>query len=96
MSNNNQQLELLEINIKKLITGKRVLETENKQLVAQIGKMNKDLNELAKEIDSLKKANRTLKTANAILGSNEHKRETKLKINSLIKEIDHCIVQLTN
>ncbi len=35
-----------------------------------------------------------LKYSNALLGSEEYKRETKLKINALIREIDSCIVQL--
>jgi hypothetical protein len=33
--------------------------------------------------------------AKTILGSDENKRETKLKINTLIREIDHCIAQLS-
>ncbi|MBQ0735477.1 hypothetical protein [Aquimarina celericrescens] len=36
-----------------------------------------------------------LKNANAMLGSDEFKRETKLKINALIREIDMCIAQLS-
>ncbi len=36
-----------------------------------------------------------LKLTNSILGSEDYKRETKLKINALIKEIDHCIIQLS-
>ena len=38
----------------------------------------------------------TLKFANSILGSQESKRETKLKINTLIKEIDDCISKLSD
>ena len=38
----------------------------------------------------------TLKYANSILGSDESKRETKLKINTLIKEIDECISKLSD
>ena len=38
----------------------------------------------------------TLKTTNALLGSNDFKRETKLKINTLIREIDACIVALSD
>ena len=38
----------------------------------------------------------TLKFANSILGSDESKRETKLKINTLIKEIDECISKLSD
>jgi hypothetical protein len=38
----------------------------------------------------------TLKMVNSLLGSEENKRETKLKINSLIREIDYCIAQLSD
>nr|WP_262497298.1 hypothetical protein [Flavobacterium columnare] len=37
-----------------------------------------------------------VKITNALLGSDEFKRDTKLKINSLIKEIDYCIAQLSD
>lgn len=36
-----------------------------------------------------------LKMANSLLGSDEDNRETKLKINTLIRDIDHCIAQLS-
>ena len=36
-----------------------------------------------------------LKLANSMLGSNEFKRDTKLKINTLVREIDKCIIQLS-
>ena len=39
---------------------------------------------------------KTLKFANSILGSDNSKRETKLKINTLIKEIDDCISNLSD
>lgn len=35
-----------------------------------------------------------LKVAKTIEGSSTNTKDTKLKINSLIKEIDKCIVQL--
>ena len=37
----------------------------------------------------------SLKMANSMLGSNENKTEAKLKINTLIREIDQCIAQLS-
>lgn len=36
-----------------------------------------------------------LKLTSSMLGSEDYKRETKLKINALIREIDHCITQLS-
>ncbi len=37
----------------------------------------------------------SLKVANAIVGSKEDKHLTKIKMNTLIREIDKCIVQLS-
>lgn len=50
----------------------------------------------SKEIEALKKEQQSLKMANSLLGSEENKRDTKLKINSLIREIDYCIAQLSD
>jgi hypothetical protein len=36
-----------------------------------------------------------LKIVNNLLGSNEGNQETKSKINSLIKEVDFCIQQVS-
>jgi hypothetical protein len=36
----------------------------------------------------------SLKMANSMLGSNTNKTEAKLKINALIRELDHCMAQL--
>ena len=38
----------------------------------------------------------SLKITNSLLGSEEYKKETKLKINALIREIDYCIAQLSD
>jgi hypothetical protein len=35
-----------------------------------------------------------LKMANAMLGSDQYKRETKLKINALVRDIEQCIAHL--
>ncbi len=48
------------------------------------------------EIEALKTQYETLKVANTLLGSDDNKRDTKLKINSLIREIDYCIAQLSD
>ncbi len=63
---------------------------------------------LEKELISLKESNETTKTsvlvweekynslklASSMLGGNTNKTEAKLKINTLIRELDHCIAQL--
>ena len=63
------------------------------QKALELEKQNsKNLEEKSTE---LAQQNQILKNANALLGSNEYKRETKLKINALVKEIDQCIAQLS-
>lgn len=64
------------------------LETENQQF-------SRDSSSLKAEVSELKKENESLKMANALLGSRESKAITKRKINSLIKEVDFCIHQLS-
>ncbi|MDN3677913.1 hypothetical protein QWY90_11390 [Flavobacterium paronense] len=50
----------------------------------------------SEQIASLKSECESLKMANSLLGGEENKRDTKLKINSLIREIDYCIAQLSD
>jgi len=48
------------------------------------------------EIKSIRSNFDSIKITNSLLGSDEYKRDTKLKINSLIREIDYCIAQLSD
>lgn len=64
------------------------LEAEVEDLKKQILLLEKDLLERQDQINSLK-------YSNSLLGSDQYKRETKLKINALIREIDQCIAQLS-
>jgi cell shape-determining protein MreC len=57
--------------------------------------LEKEKIEMEVQVKSLKEENKSLKIANNLLGSNEGKTQTKAKINSLIKEVDYCISQLT-
>jgi cell division septum initiation protein DivIVA len=94
MKNTTAYIDLLEVNINKLIDKQKSLKADNEDLKVEIKTTKNQQKALFNEIERLQKENQTLKNANAILGSTEFKRETKLKINSLIKEIDQCIVQL--
>ena len=89
------QISEIELKIKSLIS-------ENTRLKAQMGDKDERVFELEKENNALINAfkesedrNVALKTANAMLGSDDYKTKTKLKINALIREIDQCITQLT-
>ena len=65
------------------------------KLEAENQEFSQESSSLKTEISELKKDNESLRTANALLGSKESKAITKRKINSLIKEVDFCINQLS-
>lgn len=96
MSNIEDIVDSLENKINKLLHKLELLKLSNL-------KLNEELKASQQKIQSQNLQNlaweekyKALKIANTILGSDENKRETKLKINSLIREIDHCIAQLSD
>jgi len=72
---------------------------ENHLLINQLKATNLELeqasNSMKSQVSELKMENDSLKMANSLLGSKESKAITKRKINSLIKEVDFCIQQLS-
>ena len=66
------------------------------RLNQELKNANTIIQKQSQEIEVLKKQYETLKITSALLGSEENKRDTKLKINSLIREIDYCIAQLSD
>ena len=88
-------IQSLESNLVKLFSKLKRLENENQTLKQELKISTEKSNHQELEVQELKKDLETLKLANALLGSDENKRETKLKINSLIREIDYCIAQLS-
>ena len=82
-------VDALENKISKVLHKQEVLKQTNAKLSEQLEQQQqKELGSWAEKYD-------TLKIANSMLGSDENKRETKLKINALIRDIDHCIGQLS-
>lgn len=88
-------IQSLESNLVRLFSKLQKLENENQMLKQELKVSVEKSNKQELEIQELKKDLETLKLANTLLGSDENKRETKLKINSLIREIDYCIEQLS-
>jgi len=89
-------IDTLESRLKKLLHKIDQLEQTSSELNQQLNKATTVIQNQSNEIDTLKKQYETLKMTNSLLGSDENKRETKLKINSLIREIDYCIAQLSD
>ena len=89
-------VDTLEDKVKKLFRKLESLEKDSHDLKLELQKAATIINRQSSEMDALKKQYDALKLANSLLGSEENKRDTKLKINSLIREIDHCIKQLSD
>jgi len=89
-------IDTLEGKLKKLLQKIDQLEQTSAGLQQELNKAATVIQEQSTAIDGLKKQYETLKIANSLLGSDDNKRETKLKINALIREIDYCIAQLAD
>ncbi|MEO7976081.1 hypothetical protein [Flavobacterium sp.] len=89
-------IDTLEYKVEKLFVRTKGLEKKNQDLQSELTKAAQIIQKQYAEIEALKKQYDTLKIANSLLGSDNNKRETKLKINSLIREIDYCIAQLSD
>jgi chromosome segregation ATPase len=89
-------IDTLEYKVEKLFSKIKSLEKINQDLRLELNKAAQIIQTQSEEIEALQKQYDTLKIANSLLGSDNNKRETKLKINSLIREIDYCIAQLSD
>lgn len=72
------------------------LEQKNKFLKNELSISIKSNQQAVTSLAVLQKDFENLKITNSLLGSNDYKRDTKLKINSLVREIDYCIAQLAD
>ena len=90
-----EKVDLLEDKLTKLILRQEQLLEENNSLSSRVVSLEKNLSEKESFIKDLEDKYQSLKVANAMVGSKEDKHLTKIKINTLIREIDKCIVQLS-
>ncbi len=89
-------VDTLENKISKVLHRQQVLKSENEKLKDQLQQSLSKITTKNLELENWQDKYNTLKMANTILGSDNDKRETKLKINALIRDIDHCISQLSS
>ena len=95
MSEITEIVDNLENRISKLLHKYEILKQSNEALQKELDSVKTEYEKLEGELQLSNDQVQSLKAANAMLGSTDHKKETKLKINSLIREIDQCIVQLS-
>ncbi|UGS22963.1 hypothetical protein [Flavobacterium channae] len=96
MNGLSELIDSLEVKFFKLNQKVVQLEKKNQELQDELLLSKKNQQKQTGEIEALRNQLDTLKMVNSLLGSEENKRETKLKINSLIREIDYCIAQLSD
>ncbi|WP_417200795.1 hypothetical protein [Bizionia sp.] len=95
MSKIEETVNALENKINKVLHKQRLLKEANLKLQQELQSSQHMLQSHKIQIADWEEKYEALKMANSMLGSDENKRETKLKINALIREIDHCIAQLS-
>ncbi len=95
MSQLSEIVDSLENRISKLLHSHQNMKQANAKLEGDLSVLKTQQNQFQLEIDGWREKCDSLKLANSMLGSEEYKRDTKLKINALIREIDQCITQLS-
>lgn len=89
-------IDSVESRIGKLFIKIKSLEQNSIVFETELEKSATVIQGQSEEIVALKSACESLRMANSLLGGEENKRDTKFKINSLIREIDYCIAQLSD
>ena len=95
MSGITQVVNLVENKLEILLENYNFLKEENDLLYNKLAVLENEITKEKQLFNALEKKYQTLKIAKTIEGSKENSRETKLKINALIREIDACIMQLS-
>lgn len=95
MSNITEVVNLVEHKLNTLLENYSFLKEENELLYNKVAVLENQITEEKQLFNEIEKKYQTLKIAKTIEGSKEDRRETKLKINALIREVDLCISQLS-
>ena len=93
MNNTIEAIHLLEVKLKSLLSNYEFLLKENEILLQNVSNLQRQLLEKEQLLEQREQEYNLLKIAKTIEGSNQSTRDTKLKINALIREIDKCIIQ---
>lgn len=96
MSNITAVVNLVEEKLKTLLENYNFLKEESELLYNKIAVLEHQVAKEKQLFNEIDKKHQTLKIAKTIEGSKEDRRETKLKINALIREVDVCINLLSD
>lgn len=90
------QIKEITLKINKLVVENTRLRSAEQGYIDTIDQLKKEQEQTLMALKECEEQLAALKSANAILGSDDYKTQTKLKINALIREIDQCINQLAS
>lgn len=95
MSDIESVIQSIEAKVSRLVKRMENLNSENQQIKEELNTL-KTLNEKQQFLLSKKEEEyNALKIAASMLGSNNNRRASKLKINALIRDINDCIASLS-
>jgi peptidoglycan hydrolase CwlO-like protein len=87
-------VDSLENKISKLLHKLELLDQTNKKLEGELFSLRRECEVTENSVLEWEEKYKSLKLANTMLGSDTNKTEAKLKINTLVRELDYCIAQL--
>ena len=92
----NKIISNIEIKLNNLLSSYNKLKEVNESLNAEKTNFISEIETKNKEIDALKDKIKIMSISKSVDASKGDIRQTKLKINEYIREIDKCIAQLNN
>lgn len=96
MRNVESIVESLELKIVNVLAHLDALKAENQRLKLESAAQKEITEALRAALDKKKADLDALRIASSMLGSNDDKRASKLKINALIRDINDCLASLSD
>jgi predicted nuclease with TOPRIM domain len=78
----------------KLVALQKALRADNSRLLAQVDELKERIAGLETDNEQLNHRLKAMAVAKTVADTDEKNLALKLKINELVREIDHCIAQL--
>ena len=92
----NNLISGIEIKLNNLLSSYKKLKSNNSSLMLENSKLISEIEQKNNEINTLKDKIKIMSISKSVDASKGDVRQTKLKINEYIREIDKCITQLNN
>ena len=96
MRNVESIVESLELKIVKILAHLDALKAENQRLKLESAAQKEKAEAQRAALDKKEADLEALRIASSMLGSNDDKRASKLKINALIRDINDCLASLSD